>query len=292
MKNSCIHFFIIILSLTLFSCHHVVNMEQEKEAILSVLDAEGQAYAEMDKDKLYGLFIQDELNTRLAFWNQGYEVIEGWESIKSLYDGYWENWTREGNPRNLKKNAIIRVSGNTAWVLCDNIWEWDTPTGTMSNTNIQTTFMEKINGSWKISFMSFIPRPADEQTLSEIERLRNELMRSLNENDIEGILATHMKETVYVAPDGHVYLGLDEIRQLQEDRIAQTADYDGKGEMNVIETHVFPGIAYDRFQLKIELKSKEGKTQQTIYNQGYWIYHQQNDGSWKLAHAIVTDYKP
>jgi ketosteroid isomerase-like protein len=293
MKNSSLNPFFILMMIPFFiSCQQSVNLEQQKEAILAVLDTEGQAFAAKDKERLYGLFVQDALNTRLDYISREYQLMEGFEAIKSLYEQYWGNWTTEGNPRNLKENAIIRVSGNNAWVLCDNIWEWDTEAGTMRNANTQTTFLEKIKGAWKISFMSFMAKPAGENALVEIERLRNDLIRSLNENDVEGILATHTEETVMMVPNDRAYKGLDEIRAIQEARISQTAGYNAIGKVNIIETQVFPGIAYDRFELKIEMTSKSDQSQLTLYNQGIWIYHQQNDGSWKLARAVVTDYKP
>ena len=283
----------ILMMLALFiACQQTVNPELEKEAILAVLEEEGRAYAAKDKDGLYNLFIQDPMSTRLDYIFRNYQLMEGFEEIKSLYDQYWENWTDEGNPRNLKENAIIRVSGKNAWVLCDNVWEWDTPSGTMRNTNIQTTFLEKTGDAWKITFMSFVAKPPDEQTLSEIEKLRNDLIAALNENDLERILATATEESVCLVPNDRAYQGMNELRQFQEARIAQLAVYEGKSDFKIVETRMFPGIAYDRFQLNMDLTSKKDQSRLSVYNQGYWIYHQQNDGSWKVAQAIWSDYKP
>jgi len=66
------------------------------------------------------------------------------------------------NPKNLKENIIINIVGNSAWVLCDNIWEYEYNSVSEKNTNLQIAFLEKVDGAWKFSFNAFVQRPVAE----------------------------------------------------------------------------------------------------------------------------------
>ncbi len=71
------------------------------------------------------------------------------------------------NPRNLKGNLIIKVTGNSAWILCDNIWEYEYNNVAEKQTNMQIAFFEKVNGEWKFSFDAFIQKPVAKAEASE-----------------------------------------------------------------------------------------------------------------------------
>ena len=58
-----------------------------------------------------------------------------------------------------KDNPIIKVTGNTAWAFCDNIWKGTDKKGTWKVEGIQITFLEKVNGLWKFSFVAFLQKP-------------------------------------------------------------------------------------------------------------------------------------
>ena len=60
---------------------------------------------------------------------------------------------------NRKENMVIKVTGNTAWLTCDNIWEWTIDGNKGGYSNIQVTFLEKIKGEWKISFAAYYSKP-------------------------------------------------------------------------------------------------------------------------------------
>jgi nitrogen fixation protein len=155
---------LIVLSSIMFlmcmSCKEKIDVEKEKEAVLKVLQEEGDAFAANDMERLSALHIQDETNTRLA----GTTIYKGWSEIEKLLKGYIKvnstdsSWV---NPKNLKENVIIKVAGNNAWVLCDNIWEYEFKNLPRKQANRQITFFEKTNGEWKISFNAFVPKPVE-----------------------------------------------------------------------------------------------------------------------------------
>ena len=71
------------------------------------------------------------------------------------------------NSRNLKENVILKVVDDCAWVTCDNIWKWDYEGEPGGFENLQITFLEKVEGEWKISFSAFIVKPQPEEEAQE-----------------------------------------------------------------------------------------------------------------------------
>lgn len=144
----------------LSSCQQKINIKKEKEAILQVLLDEGATFTSYDLEGLSALHIQDETALRME---GGENVYQGWDEIEELYQKYidanqsYNQKNETDNWKNEKENVITKVLGNTAWSLCDNIWKWDIDGETEGFQNKQLTFLEKVNGEWKISSVAFIP---------------------------------------------------------------------------------------------------------------------------------------
>ena len=153
-----------ILAILIFagtSCQIAVNVEKEKEAILAVLDEESAAMLAMDKERVFALHVQDDLETRLELGEYGYNTYSGWDEVSGLLgDALSADGTLIGsNAVNRKENMIIKVTGNTAWLTCDNIWEFNSNGEKGGYSNIQVNFLEKIKGEWKISFAAYYSKP-------------------------------------------------------------------------------------------------------------------------------------
>jgi len=146
-----------LIFLTCLSCKEKIDVAKEKEAVLKVIQEEGDAFAANDLGRLSALYIQDSTQTRYG----SSTIYKGWTEIKKLYEEYIKfnstdsSWV---NPKNIKENIIIKIAGNSAWVACDNIWQFEYNNVSHKQTNRQIAFLEKINGAWKISFVAFIPK--------------------------------------------------------------------------------------------------------------------------------------
>jgi len=143
------------------SCQQAVNVEKEKEAILAVLEEESAAMLENDTERVFDLHVQDELETRLELGEYGFNTYSGWDEVSGLLgDALSGDGELIGsNAVNRKENMIIKVTGNTAWLTCDNIWEFNSNGEKGGYSNIQVNFMEKIKGEWKISFAAYYSKP-------------------------------------------------------------------------------------------------------------------------------------
>ena len=168
MKNYLLTLFAIIL-LAGTSCQEKIDIEKEKEAIMAVIQEEGDAFAAKDMERLFAVHVQDSLDTRLSLSKNNYTILAGWDEIKSNFEGSIESSWEIEDPKNLKENVILKVTDGSAWLICDNIWKWTYEGEPGERINIQITFLEKIEGKWKISFTAFVAKPVPKEEAEEGE---------------------------------------------------------------------------------------------------------------------------
>jgi ketosteroid isomerase-like protein len=145
-----------LIALLFSACQPKVDMEREKEAVKSVIQQEVDAFIAKDMNKLAGLYVQDELNTRLQeTCSLEHPIYSGWKNVNSFLDTLMKQ-TGPGytNMKNSKEDFIIKIKGDCAWVINKDKWSWEDSGKPFEGYGIQTTYMEKINGSWKISMMA------------------------------------------------------------------------------------------------------------------------------------------
>ena len=154
--------------IVLISCQPKVDVEKEKVAVKDVIQNEVDAYLAKDFEKLYSLYIQDDLNTRLQeTCSKEHPIYSGWNNVRT----FLEDMAKHDNPENknvkcLKDGFIIKIRDNCAWVINKDNWTWENNGVPGSIVGIQTTFMEKIGGNWKIAMMSCFYR---DQSNSELK---------------------------------------------------------------------------------------------------------------------------
>jgi hypothetical protein len=159
-----------LIFLTCISCKEKIDIEKEKEAIIKVLQEEGDAFAVNDLNRVFAVHLQDNTATRLEQGPDSYNIYKGWNEIKKLYESYTERNladTSYKNSQNLKGNIIIKVIENSAWLICDNTWKYEYNNIAAEDTNIQIAFFEKINGEWKFSFNAFVQKSVPKTEPSE-----------------------------------------------------------------------------------------------------------------------------
>ena len=120
------------------------KMEKEKAAILEVIDQEAKRFVNLDMEGLTALHVQSESDVRLS----GTQLHSGWEDIHQLLEAYMERNKQDPGHKdswNEKENLKMKIMGNAAWVICDNIWNWKMEEETMVFRNYQISFLEKID---------------------------------------------------------------------------------------------------------------------------------------------------
>jgi len=90
-----------------------------------VLVEEGTAAVDKDLDQLAAIDIQDGSVARLVLNRD--KVYSGLAEIKALFESYVGQGSKNriNNFRNSKEIVVMKVTGKTAWIVCDNIWKWE-----------------------------------------------------------------------------------------------------------------------------------------------------------------------
>jgi ketosteroid isomerase-like protein len=153
--------FAFLSGMILFSaCQPKVDIEKEKGSIKAVLEGETAAFLAKDLDKLSSFYVQDELNTRLQqTCSIEHPIYSGWSNVKSFLETMMkESGNEDTSVKNSKEDLIIKIKGDCAWVVNKDVWSWEANGKPATGYGIQTTFMEKIDGNWKISMFSYFYR--------------------------------------------------------------------------------------------------------------------------------------
>jgi hypothetical protein len=151
---------IVIAFLAMVSCQKKIDVDKEVEAILSVIQAEGNAHATHDLEGLQNSYIHDSQTVRVHTRKSNYSVLEGWEQVNALFEKWMDmDMSKYSNIKHTKDNVVIKVLENSAWLICDNIWDFEVNGNPVENSEIQITFLEKVDDEWKISFNSIVTKP-------------------------------------------------------------------------------------------------------------------------------------
>jgi hypothetical protein len=143
---------ITLAILAMTSCGKKIDVEKEKAAIIAVIEEETNAFYERDFERLAATHIQDETNMRLDVGRYGYGFSAGWDN-NTLKEYFKEN--PDPVPNNEKKsNYKIKVYDGTAWAVYDN--DAYNNDGELQNKSIHVQFLEKMDGQWKIDYMSIV----------------------------------------------------------------------------------------------------------------------------------------
>lgn len=158
MKTNLI--LLLVLSiLAATACQEQIDVDKEKEAIIAVINAESDAYLARDLETLSTYMVQDSLNIRLNANKWEYEYTVGWEKLAELYEKDFANdsaWAKFQNLRFERKDFNIKVYPKSAWAVFKTIYTWEEDTVTQKWKAIEARILEKVDGEWKITYVSGI----------------------------------------------------------------------------------------------------------------------------------------
>ncbi|MEZ5070286.1 MAG: hypothetical protein R2751_04770 [Bacteroidales bacterium] len=158
MKYTMSFLWLALLVLAGCAKEEAIDFEKERAAIISVITAETDAYLRRDFEAVYDAHVHDSMNMRLTAGADNYVFLEGWDEVKRHLgsDDTEDDLSPELHISVKKDNWRMKICEKSAFVVCDQTWTSAYGTDTAVITSIQVRFMEKIEGEWKISFVSFI----------------------------------------------------------------------------------------------------------------------------------------
>ncbi|MEZ5012146.1 MAG: hypothetical protein R2744_11440 [Bacteroidales bacterium] len=137
---------------------------------MAVIQSESELARDGNVEGLKSLYQQDGLNTRININANSYSILTGWDKVGANFDKYAANAGTDLNSATItKENPIIKVNEESAWVLCDNTWEGVYQGENFVMNNLQLTFLEKVEGEWKISLVAWLDKQETPEELPEEE---------------------------------------------------------------------------------------------------------------------------
>ncbi len=161
---------LLALLILLFpACQQQINVEKEKQAIITVLDEESQAYLDRDYERLAACWVQDSLTSRLSASKTGYGFTHWEEMSNNIKEGIENDslWLGYKDMKYEKSDFNIKVFPDCAWATFNEkltgIWQ-DEP---FESESIHLTVLEKIEGQWKIASFVMIDKSSYEEAETE-----------------------------------------------------------------------------------------------------------------------------
>lgn len=151
-------FAFVLAAFAFTACEQAIDYEKEKAAIIAVMEKETQTYIDRDFEGMFSTHVQDSLNMRLTAGPSAVVFAEGWEDVSRHMTG---DQTEDDLGPDLhitveKTNYRMRIYPHAALVVCNQKWATDYDGDIVEMNSIQVRFLEKPEGEWKISFVSFI----------------------------------------------------------------------------------------------------------------------------------------
>lgn len=150
-------FFSLIALSVVFSatCQESVSIDQEKKAIIDLLENETDAWLKGDYERWSNSYVQDESNIRLDVGSSHCDLKYGWDEINSYLENYFDNPT-EMPLKGVKTDYHIKVIGNAAWVVHNETFKHIETGEEVGFTVAASKILEKVKGEWKIAGMTTI----------------------------------------------------------------------------------------------------------------------------------------
>ncbi len=157
MRTSIFVLAVVLMAMST-ACESSFDMEKEKRAIIKVINEETKTYLARDFEAMSATHVHDSLNMRLSAGADSYVFLEGWEDVSRHMrsDATEDDLSTDIHIKVEKFNYRMKVYPGSAFVVCDQKWTSNYGDELTEINSIQVRFLEKIEGEWKIAFVSFI----------------------------------------------------------------------------------------------------------------------------------------
>jgi hypothetical protein len=163
---------LILAVLAVSACQEQIDADKEKEAIIAVVNAESNAYLARDFETLSSYMVQDSLHLQIYASKWGYDYVNGWEDAAEGYKKNFANdsaWAGRENLRLERKKFNIKVYPESAWAVFKTVYKWNEDTVEQKWKVIETRFLEKVDGEWKITYVNNVAKTGYEEQKKEKE---------------------------------------------------------------------------------------------------------------------------
>lgn len=137
-----------------------INYEEEKAAILKVIDGESEAFWNKDYEKFASYWVHEPYIRTMGWWQAGgVTVVSGWEERSARTKAHMEESPEANATANnvRRENINLRIYQDVAWLTFDQYGE-DTGDSLMDMPGLsrETRILEKHNGEWRIVYVGWL----------------------------------------------------------------------------------------------------------------------------------------
>ena len=171
-KSLCVFSLILFLPLLFNSCKPKVDIGKEKEAIISLIEAEKKAFFDRDTALMETLWVHDSTARKLYLGQKNLVEFNGWAEVhahdleNAVSDAIWDN------AENLNvdfSDYEINLYENSALVYCISRWSGEYQGKKMDSEAKRILHMVKTDGTWKYDLMAIYSLPQPEEPEAEEE---------------------------------------------------------------------------------------------------------------------------
>jgi DNA-binding CsgD family transcriptional regulator len=161
----------------------VMNTDEDKAAVLAVLEAETAAWMRKDLVTLAQHWVQSPQSRRMvSLAHIGTQVHEGWDTILAVFEGLVKQYPQAyGETRVRRERMNIVINGDTAWASYDQVGERTGDNFEMTGTQHELKIFQRIEGQWKIGCIVIMQRTMDHESCPLIEISPDKLVLWMND---------------------------------------------------------------------------------------------------------------
>lgn len=154
MKKYFVLFITVVLPFSVY-CQGEINVEKEKAAIIAAIEQETNAWINADYESWKATYIQNEPFARINSSKTGLGGANNWHMYDSSMYAYYKNNPEPQKIKMKNEDYMIRlITPEVAWAVY--FENWFDSTDTKTGWNVQTRFLEKQKGVWKISYVGMV----------------------------------------------------------------------------------------------------------------------------------------
>ena len=144
--------FISIVLLTVTYAQEAVDFEKEKEAIFNTFKTEKVGFETRNMELMKENIVCDESYVYIFVSKGSTTIRKGFSDQEKAIKSYWDN-LGDAKRKATEDFEIkdLKIYPNSAWAVIEKIWESEENENTYNGIDLETLFMEKKEGNWKIS---------------------------------------------------------------------------------------------------------------------------------------------
>ncbi len=148
-----------------------MSTDDDKAAVLAVLEADTAAYLRRDPDAIAELWVHSPQARRLfSYAHLGVKVYEGWDAIDAHHRSVIKQLPESYAASRVHRERMnVVVNGDMAWVTHDQIGDKTGDSCELAGTQHELKIFQRIEGQWKIFCIVVLQRAMDHETCPLIE---------------------------------------------------------------------------------------------------------------------------